>query len=101
MGMERREHVGLALGAWGAVQATCAGIAIALGGAIRDVVSHVATQGLLGEALMSTTTGYSFVWHIEICLLFATLIALGPLVRPVGKSRRDAASKFGMAGLPG
>jgi BCD family chlorophyll transporter-like MFS transporter len=101
MGMERREHVGLALGAWGAVQATCAGVAIALGGAIRDGVSMVATQGLLGEALMSTATGYSFVWHIEIYLLFATLIALGPLVRPIGKPRREAPSKFGMAGLPG
>jgi len=101
MGMERREHVGLALGAWGAVQATCAGVAIALGGAIRDVVSHFATQGLLGEALMSNSTGYSFVWHIEIYLLFATLIALGPLVRPIGQSRRNASSKFGLAGLPG
>jgi BCD family chlorophyll transporter-like MFS transporter len=101
MGMERREHVGLALGAWGAVQATCAGVAIALGGAIRDGVSLVATQGLLGEALMSTSTGYSFVWHIEIYLLFATLIALGPLVRPIGQSRRKAPAKFGMAGLPG
>jgi BCD family chlorophyll transporter-like MFS transporter len=101
MGMERPQHVGLALGAWGAVQATCAGVAIALGGAIRDVVSHLANQGMLGEALMGTATGYSFVWHIEIYLLFATLIALGPLVRPVGQSRRDAPSKFGLAGLPG
>ena len=101
MGMERPQHVGLALGAWGAVQATCAGVAIALGGAIRDVVSHLANQGVLGEALMGTATGYSFVWHIEIYLLFATLIALGPLVRPVGQFRRDAPSKFGLAGLPG
>jgi BCD family chlorophyll transporter-like MFS transporter len=101
MSMERPEHVGLALGAWGAVQATCAGVAIALGGAIRDVVSNLATDGVLGEALTSSATGYSFVWHIELYLLFATLIALGPLVRPVGHSRRNASQKFGLAELPG
>jgi BCD family chlorophyll transporter-like MFS transporter len=76
-------------------------VAIALGGAIRDMVSHVAMQGSLGEALMTPSTGYSFVWHIEIYLLFATLIAIGPLVRPVGQFRRAAPSKFGLAELPG
>jgi BCD family chlorophyll transporter-like MFS transporter len=34
-----REQVGLALGAWGAVQATAAGIAVALGGIIRDLIT--------------------------------------------------------------
>jgi BCD family chlorophyll transporter-like MFS transporter len=34
---------GLALGAWGAVQATCAGVAMALGGALRDVRLGLAT----------------------------------------------------------
>lgn len=33
-----RAQIGLALGAWGAVQATAAGIAIAAGGIIRDVI---------------------------------------------------------------
>lgn len=33
-----RSQIGLALGAWGAVQATAAGIAIAAGGIIRDVI---------------------------------------------------------------
>jgi MFS transporter, BCD family, chlorophyll transporter len=42
---------GLALGAWGAAQATAAGLAIALGGGIRDAVNHLALSGSLGEAL--------------------------------------------------
>jgi MFS transporter, BCD family, chlorophyll transporter len=81
MNLENEGLNGLALGAWGAVQASCAGVAIAAGGAIRDIVSHLATQGVLGAALSSAGTGYSFVYHIEIYLLFATLVAIGPLVR--------------------
>jgi MFS transporter, BCD family, chlorophyll transporter len=72
---------GLALGAWGAAQATAGGLGIALGGSIRDVVNDVALSGRLGEALSGIGTGYSVVYHIEIGLLFLTLIALGPLVR--------------------
>jgi BCD family chlorophyll transporter-like MFS transporter len=102
MGMERREHVGLALGAWGAVQASAAGLAIALGGAIRDIVSELAALGALGEALQSTTTGYSFVYHIEMYLLFATLVAIGPLVRAPGpRGGESTHTKFGLADLPG
>ncbi len=48
MNLERGEQTGLALGAWGAVQATAAGGAVALGGVIRDIVSALAAQGALG-----------------------------------------------------
>ncbi|WP_370398907.1 PucC family protein [Sulfitobacter sp. JB4-11] len=72
---------GLALGAWGAAQATAAGVAIFMGGALRDSVNALATSGALGEALQSSATGYSVVYHMEIGLLFITLVALGPLVR--------------------
>lgn len=72
---------GLALGAWGAAQATALGLSSAFGGGIRDLVNMLAVDGHLGEALSSTATGYSAVYHIEIGLLFITLIALGPLVR--------------------
>ena len=89
-------QTGLALGAWGAVQASCAGIAIALGGAIRDGVTHLAEQGLLGVAMNDPATGYSVVYHIELYLLFATLIALGPLVR----KNRDAVARSSRIGLP-
>jgi BCD family chlorophyll transporter-like MFS transporter len=72
---------GLALGAWGAAQATGAGLSIFIGGTVRDLVNHAAGNGVLGEALATPATGYSVVYHTEIALLFITLIALGPLVR--------------------
>lgn len=101
MALERREHVGLALGAWGAAQATAAGCAVAAGGALRDVVSHLATQGLLGEALSSPVTGYSVVYHVEMFLLFAALAAVGPLVRRAAPSPQPAGAPFGLADFPG
>jgi BCD family chlorophyll transporter-like MFS transporter len=101
---EGRGLNGLVLGAWGAVQATCAGVSVALGGALRDLVSSAAASGWLGEALQGPATGYAAVYHLELALLFATLVALGPLVR----RRRTAASlhsdsphRFGLAEFPG
>jgi len=101
MGLESTENNGLALGAWGAVQASAAGLAIALGGALRDVVSGLAMQGALGPVLTGPAVGYSVVYHIEIVLLFATLVAVGPLVRSARPVRAPAAVKFGLAELPG
>jgi BCD family chlorophyll transporter-like MFS transporter len=101
MNLERPEHVGLALGAWGAVQAAAGGLAIAAGGAVRDGVSQLALQGSLGSALEGPVTGYSFVYHIELYLLFAALIALGPLVRSQGRRHHTAPVKFGLAEFPG
>jgi BCD family chlorophyll transporter-like MFS transporter len=92
---------GLALGAWGAVQATAAGAAIACGGALRDGVSTLAVRGALGPALESPAVGYSFVYHLEIALLFATLVALGPLVRTTVLSNNPHAGRFGLAEFPG
>ena len=77
---------GLALGAWGAAQATAAGLAVALGGTVRDAVGHWAEAGHMGAALAQPSTGYSVVYHIEIGLLFATLVALGP-ARQDGRER--------------
>jgi BCD family chlorophyll transporter-like MFS transporter len=92
---------GLALGAWGAAQATAAGIAIALGGTIRDTVNAVATSGRLGEGLATPATGYSVVYHLEIAILFATLIALGPLVRIAFQPQpNQAGGKIGLADFP-
>jgi BCD family chlorophyll transporter-like MFS transporter len=81
MALGHDDEKGLALGAWGAVQATAAGLAIAAGGGLRDLVTHLAVEGRLGPALTEPVTGYSAVYHIEVLLLFAALIALGPLVR--------------------
>jgi BCD family chlorophyll transporter-like MFS transporter len=101
MGLESDGLNGLALGAWGAVQATSIGIATALGGALRDAVSSLATNGALGSVLDNPATGYSFVYHIEVVLLFATLIAIGPLVRLSREAGPVSKSKFGLAELPG
>ena len=101
MGMECKEFVGLALGAWGAVQATAAGISVALGGALRDVISGLASSGALGTALVQPVTGYSFVYHIEMVLLFITLIAIGPLVRRASDPVSPSPERFGLADLPG
>ena len=97
-----RDQAGLALGAWGAVQATAAGVSVAAAGAVRDLVSGLALHGHLGEALVSPVTGYSFVYHIEMYLLFAALVAIGPLVRSTSP-RRGAGppTRFGLANLPG
>ncbi len=81
MGLAQHGKSGLALGAWGSVQASAAGVAILLSGALRDGFGALAMSGRLGDGLVSPATGYSFVWHIEIGLLFATLVALGPLAR--------------------
>ena len=77
------------------MQATAAGIAIALGGIVRDVVAGTAPKTALGAA-----TGYHFVYAIEVLLLVATLVAIVPLLRRrVGaKPKREAGA--GTTGIP-
>ena len=85
---------GLALGAWGAAQATAAGLSIAIGGALRDTMGSFAMAGHFGSALASPSFGYSFVYSLEIIVLFISLITLGPLVRTlpyIPKSNSSAA----------
>jgi BCD family chlorophyll transporter-like MFS transporter len=98
MQMENLGMTGMAIGAWGAVNTMASGIAISIGGLIRDVVSDLALKGYLGDALENPAIGYQFVFHLEIYLIFATLIALGPLV--VYQRKRATISKFGLADLP-
>ena len=71
------EQVGLALGAWGAVQATAAGVGVALSGTLRDVVNALTTSA--GDS--ASATGYLAVYSLEILLLVATVAALYPLLR--------------------
>ena len=80
MAAARPQERGLALGAWGAAQATAAGLAIAFSGVVNDVGSALAVRGSLGEALADPVTGYTLVYVTEIGLLVATLVAIGPLV---------------------
>ncbi len=93
---------GLVLGAWGAALATAAGLSVALGGVLRDVVGHLAMSGRLGEALASPAAGYSFVYHLEIGLLFLTLVVLGPLVRTriLPPQPDQGSARFGLADFP-
>ena len=92
---------GLALGVWGAVQATAVGAATALGGALRDGVQGLADAGALGRALEGPAVGYSAVYHIEIALLFVALAVIGPLARHAGGAGRRTPGKFGLAEFPG
>jgi BCD family chlorophyll transporter-like MFS transporter len=74
------DGVGLALGAWGAVQATAAGIAVAAGGVLHDLIGVLAETGALGPALSGPIVGFGAVYLVEIMLLFVTLAVMGPLV---------------------
>lgn len=93
-------RAGLALGAWGAVQATCAGLAIVLGALVRDFVSAAAVARDLGATLAGPATGYAFVYGIEILLLLGTIVALGPLVRGTGADPVSADTRFGLSEFP-
>jgi MFS transporter, BCD family, chlorophyll transporter len=75
-----KEQTGLALGAWGAVQATAAGIAVAAGGIGRDAAGALAAQGVFGSALAGPATGYAVVYGVEIALLIVTIVVMGKLV---------------------
>ena len=100
MALDTDGFKGLALGAWGGVQATCAGLAIAAGGGLRDAVSSLASSGALGDVLAHPGTGYAVVYHVELLMLFFTLIAIGPLVRSSRRAVAPSSLKFGLPVLP-
>jgi len=72
---------GLALGAWGAVQASAAGLAMAFGGIVRDLINGMQHQTILGVSVDGPASAYSLIYSIEIVLLLVTLIAMLPLMR--------------------
>ena len=77
MNLAPKDQAGLALGAWGAVQATAAGVAVALGGIMRDLVAHVT----------NSVTGYLSVYALEVVLLLITMVAMVPLLRSRSPSK--------------
>ena len=96
---------GLALGAWGAVQACGIGIGLASGGIIRDLGGQIAASGSLGPVFADHALGYSIVYHLEIGFLFAALIAIGPIVRRASNNSDHTSTPpkkgIGLAELPG
>jgi BCD family chlorophyll transporter-like MFS transporter len=70
---------GLALGAWGAVQACAAGVGMAASGVIRDLVSTAAGPRDLLPFVSGAATGYTTVYAIEIVLLVLTIAAMAPI----------------------
>jgi BCD family chlorophyll transporter-like MFS transporter len=92
-----RHQAGLALGAWGAVQATAAGLGMALSGTIRDLVNAAlgATEGPWG--LAGAASGYVSVYAIEVALLLVTIAATVPLVRRSPAPDAESHSDLGLA----
>jgi MFS transporter, BCD family, chlorophyll transporter len=102
MDIAEKSDNGLAIGAWGAVQATAIGIGLAAGGLIRDGVNSLVAAAEPGAALSAPAAGYSVVYHLEIGLLFAALAALGPLAsRSIQTPHQTRSPRFGLADMPG
>jgi len=97
MALAKTETAGLALGAWGAVQASCAGAGIALGGLLRDGIAAWIGSGDAAAAMATRASGYGAVYILEIALLLIGLAAIGPLV---GHQRRHPADPDGSLRQP-
>lgn len=100
MALGRDETAGLAVGAWGAVQASAAGLGIALGGVIRDIFTNLALADALGSTLAGRATGYGIVYCIEIGLLLCMLVVLGPLAGSRQGVTPGAPARFGLSEFP-
>lgn len=104
MSLAKAETAGLALGAWGAVQATCAGLGIAFGGLLRDGVAALLQSDASTASMAMRATGYGTVYILEIALLLIGLAAIGPLVGYRSRAPLDAedhsAKPFGLMEFP-
>ena len=81
MAVSEETQNGITLGAWGAVQATSTGIAVALGGFLRDGVTYLSSHDVLGPDVLGPAAGYQSVYLVEVGLLFLALVVIGPLAR--------------------
>jgi BCD family chlorophyll transporter-like MFS transporter len=81
------DRTGLALGAWGAVQATAAGIGIALAGIVRDIL--VGAGGGTGD--IAPHLPYNAVFGLEMLFLVLALGALAMMPRRRGRADAQAA----------
>ncbi len=101
MALATKMQCGLALGAWGAVQATATGVAMGMGGVIRDLAAGLAHAGQLGPALDDAAAGYAVVYYLEIILLFVALAAIGPLFKRALVGDEPEPQRFGLSEMPG
>lgn len=83
------KQAGLALGAWGAVQATAAGAGMGMSGAIRDGVNAVYGTAADVLGITGAASGYMAVYVLEIVLLIIAIIATLPLLRR-GRTRNES-----------
>jgi BCD family chlorophyll transporter-like MFS transporter len=100
MDLARDGASGLALGAWGAVQATAAGLGVACGGLIRDGMAYAALHDRMGATLAHRATGYGTVYFMEILLLLVALVVLGPVVGQQRTLGKNAQGRFGLSEFP-
>ena len=56
-------------------------------------------SGALGPALDNAAVGYGVVYHLELLMLFVTMVAMGPLVYRRQLKGRPT-EKFGLADFP-
>ena len=82
---------------------------IALGGGIRDLGAQMTASGALGAAFSGPATSYGIVYHLEIGLLFAALVAIGPLakhapgpsrIREAQEINKQGERRFGLSEFP-
>ncbi len=82
-------QIGLSLGAWGAVQATCVGLGVLLAGIVRDVLLGT---GALGG--LQAHAPYNVVFMIEIAFLaLAALVAIPLATRRVLATPADTQTR--------
>jgi BCD family chlorophyll transporter-like MFS transporter len=87
------KQAGLALGAWGAVQATAAGIAVAMSGSLRDAVNMFMGGARDAFGFSAEAAGYITVYALEIGLLLVTIAAAIPLIKRRSTSKAAPHSK--------
>ena len=78
-----RHQIGLALGTWGAVQATSAGLGVAIAGIVRDLIANASEP-----ASASVHAPYNAVFLIEIVFLALACATLLPLCMRAGVSQQ-------------
>ncbi len=90
-----KDQIGLSLGAWGAVQATAAGVGVALAGVVRDILTSL--DSLAG---LQATTPYNVVFMIEIAFLVLASVLAVPLIARLGRGSTQQAAHSNSVEVP-